>query len=129
VAQVAGVEERADADLPHRLIQVLRPQSRLLVLDNCEQFLAETAVAAVELLRGCPRLWILATSREGLGVPGEVIWRVPSLTFPWPGHQPSLAELEGFGAMALFAERARAARPGLVIAAADIAALCSSAGA
>ena len=58
-------------------------------------------------------------------MPGEVIWRVPSLTFPWPGHQPSLDEMEEFGAVALFAERARAARPGLVIGTADIAALSS----
>ncbi len=77
----------------------------------------------MQLLSGSPRLWILATSREGLGVPGEVIWRVPSLTFPWPGHLPSLDEMEGFEAMALFAERARAARPDLVIGTADIAAL------
>jgi predicted ATPase/DNA-binding CsgD family transcriptional regulator len=125
VARAIGVEERADADLAQRLTRVLRPQSRLLVLDNCEQLLAETAVLAMQLLSGCPGLWILATSREGLGVPGEVIWRVPSLTFPWPEHQPSLDEIEEFGAVALFAERARAARPGLVIGTADIAVLCS----
>src|SRR5207249_7909118 len=46
-------------------------------------------------------------------------------TFPWPEHRASLEELEGFGALALFAERARAARPGLVIATADIAPLSS----
>lgn len=125
VARAMGVEERADAELPQRLMRVLRPQRRLLVLDNCEHLLAVTAVLAMQLLTGCPQLWILATSREGLGVPGEVIWRVPSLTFPWPGHQPSLAEIEEFGAVALYAERSRAARPGLVIETADIAALCS----
>jgi serine/threonine-protein kinase PknK len=124
-ARAVGVEERADADLAQRLARVLRPQSRLLVLDNCEQLLAETAAVAIQLLSGCPRLWILATSREGLGVPGEVIWRVPSLTFPWPGHKPSSDKMEEFGAMALFAERARAARPGLEIGPADIAALSS----
>jgi predicted ATPase/DNA-binding CsgD family transcriptional regulator len=123
VARMVGVEERADADLAQRVTRVLRPQSRLLVLDNCEQLLAETAVITMQLLSGCPRLWILATSREGLGVPGEVVWRVPSLTFPWPGNPPSVDEIDGFGAMALFADRARAARPGLVIGAADIAAL------
>ena len=125
VAQAVGVEERADADLAQRLTRVLWPQRRLLVLDNCEHLLAETAVLTMQLLSGCPGLWILATSREGLGVPGEVIWRVPSLRFPWPGHQPSLDEMDEFGAMALFAERARAARPGLVIGAADIAPLTS----
>jgi non-specific serine/threonine protein kinase len=125
VARAVGVEEKVDAELAQRLTRVLRPQSRLLVLDNCEQLLAETAAVAMRLLRGCPRLWILATSREGLGVPGEVIWRVPSLRFPWPGHQPSLAVMEEFGAVALFVERARGARPGLVIGTADIAPLIS----
>ena len=79
----------------------------------------------MQLLSSCPQLWILATSREGLGVPGEVIWRVPSLSFPWPGHQHSLDEMDDFGALALFAERARCARPGLVIGAADIVPLIS----
>jgi non-specific serine/threonine protein kinase len=125
VARTVGVEEKADAELAQRLTRVLRPQSRLLVLDNCEQLLAETAAVAMQLLSGCPQLWILATSREGLGVPGEVIWRVPSLKFPWPGHQPALEEMEEFGAMALLIERARAARPGLVIGTADIAPLTS----
>jgi len=120
VARAVGVEKGSDADLAQRLTRVLWPQSRLLVLDNCEQLLAETAALAMQLLSGCPRLWILATSREGLGLPGEVIWRVPSLTIPWPGHQPSLDEMEKYGAIALFADRARAARPGLVIGTADI---------
>lgn len=125
VARAVGVEERVDAELAQRLTRVLRPQSRLLILDNCEHLLAATAEIAIQLLSGCPGLWILATSREGLGVPGEVIWRVPSLTFPWPGHQPPREKVEEFGAMALFADRARAARPGLEIGTADVAALTS----
>ena len=125
VAKAVGVEERADADLARRLLGVLRPQKRLLVLDNCEHLLAGCALAATRLLGCCPELRVLVTSREGLGVPGEVTWRVPSLTFPWPEHPPALEELEQFGAVALFADRARAARPGLVIAAADIAAVSS----
>jgi predicted ATPase/DNA-binding CsgD family transcriptional regulator len=125
VAQAVGVEERADADLALRLPGVLRPQKRLLVLDNCEHLLAGCAAVATRLLGCCPELRILVTSREGLDVPGEVTWRVPSLTFPWPDHPPSLEQLEQFGAVTLFADRAHAARPGLVIAAADIAALSS----
>lgn len=125
VAQGVGVEERADAGLARRLAGVLRPQNRLLVLDNCEHLLAGCASVATQLLGCCPELRILVTSRERLGVPGEVTWRVPSLTFPWPEHPPSLEELEEFGAAALFADRARAARPGLVIVAADITALSS----
>ena len=125
VARAVGVEERADADLAQRLLDVLRPQNRLLVLDNCEHLLAECASVATQLLGSCPELRILVTSRESLGVPGEVTYRVPSLAFPWPDHPPSMEELERFGAVALFADRARAARPGLVIAVADIAALSS----
>jgi predicted ATPase len=125
VAQPVGVEERADADLAQRLAGVLRPQRRLLVLDNCEHLLAGCASVTTRLLGCCPELRILVTGREGLGVPGEVTWRVPSLTFPWPEHPPALEDLEQFGAMELFADRARSARPGLAITAADIAALSS----
>ncbi len=120
VARAVGVEQRAGADLAQRVIRVLRQQGRLLVLDNCEHVLAASGRLATGLLGCCPDLWILATSREGLGVPGEVTWRVPSLSFPGPQETPSLTELDSFGAMALFADRARAARPGLEIEAADI---------
>ena len=82
VARVIGIEERADADPVQRLMRILRLQSRLLVLDNCEHLAAACAVAATELLGSCPELRILATGRAGLGVPGEIRWRVPSLTFP-----------------------------------------------
>jgi predicted ATPase/DNA-binding CsgD family transcriptional regulator len=125
VARAIGVEERAGADLPQRIVRVIRPQRRLLVLDNCEHLLAASTAVATELLGRCPELRILATSREGLGVPGEVTWRVPSLTFPWPEHPPSLDELQDFGAVVLFVNRACAVRPDLVITAADIVALSS----
>jgi predicted ATPase len=115
VARAIGVEERTDADTAQRLMRVLRPQSRFLVLDNCEQILPAAAEVAAQLLERCPELWILATSRERLGVPGEVIWRVPSLSFPWPESRLSFQELDEFGAVALFMERARAARHGLCV--------------
>ena len=123
VARVIGIEERADADLVQRLMRILRLQSRLLVLDNCEHLAAACAAAATQLLGSCPGLRILATGRVGLGVPGEIRWRVPSLTFPWPEHPPLLDQLDSFGAVSLFVDRARAARPGLVIRPADVGAL------
>jgi predicted ATPase/DNA-binding CsgD family transcriptional regulator len=123
VARMIGVEERADADLVPRVMRILRPQRRLLVLDNCEHLVAASAAAATQLLGFCPELRILATGRAGLGVPGEIHWRVPSLTFPWPEHPPSLEQLDSFGAISLFIDRARAARPGLVIRPADVGAL------
>ena len=67
VARVIGIEERADADPVQRLMRILRLQSRLLVLDNCEHLAAACAVAATELLGSCPELRILATGRAGGG--------------------------------------------------------------
>jgi predicted ATPase/DNA-binding CsgD family transcriptional regulator len=125
VARALGVEDRAGSDLEQRLVRVLRPQRRLVVLDNCEYLRRACAALAAGLLAACPRVTVLATSRESLAVPGEVTWRVPSLAFPWPEHQPALAELEGFEAAALFLARARAACPGLVIGAGDVAAVTS----
>ena len=66
----------------------------LLLLDNCEHLLDACGTLVVELLATCPQLTILATSREPLGVPGELSWRVPSL--------PLADE-----AIELFADRAR----------------------
>ena len=79
------------------LIDHLRDRSALLILDNCEHLLQGCAELAVALLRHCPHLRLLVTSRELLNVPGEVAWRVPPLA---PDD-----------AMQLFVERARAARP------------------
>ena len=80
---------------------------------------------AAGLLARCPQMTVLATSRESLAVPGEVTWRVPSLTFPWPEHLPALKELENFEAAALFLARARAAHRGLSLGHADVAAVTS----
>lgn len=125
VAVALGVEEHGDAGLEVRLIRVLAGQRRLVVLDNCEHLRAACADLAATLLGSCPQVAVLATSRERLGVPGEVTWRVPSLTFPWPEHPPAPDDLNSFEAIALFAERAQAARPDLRIGAGEMAAICS----
>lgn len=78
----------------------------LLILDNCEHLVAACAVLAEQLLGACPGLRILATSREPLRVPGEVTWRVPSLTLPTPGRSPDPAELDSYESVRLFCERA-----------------------
>jgi predicted ATPase/DNA-binding SARP family transcriptional activator len=78
----------------------------LLIIDNCEHLIAACAALAEHLLGACPGLRILATSREPLRVPGEVTWRVPSLTLPTPGRSVKPAELAAFEAVRLFCERA-----------------------
>ena len=83
------------------LLRFFDDNAMLLVLDNCEHLLHACGTLVVELLAACPHLTILATSREPLGVPGELSWRVPSL---------SLAD----EAIELFDDRARHARPEFV---------------
>jgi predicted ATPase/DNA-binding CsgD family transcriptional regulator len=124
-ARALGVEERVGTGLDERLVRVLRSQRRLLVTDNCEHLRGPCADLVAALLGSCPDVVVLATSRESLGVPGEVTWRVPSLTFPWPENPPAAADMEGFEAIALFLARARAARPGLVAGPAEVAAITS----
>jgi non-specific serine/threonine protein kinase len=77
-------------------------------LDNCEHLIEACAQYAEQLLAGCPRLKILATSRERLGLFNETTWPVPSLPLPEMQQTPSPSELEEYASVALFAERARA---------------------
>jgi predicted ATPase len=62
------------------LLRFISNQHMLMVLDNCEHLLDATAALTTALLRACPRLTVLATSREPIGVPDEVTWRVPPLS-------------------------------------------------
>ncbi|MFN2464692.1 MAG: AAA family ATPase [Candidatus Dormibacteria bacterium] len=79
----------------------------LLLLDNCEHLLSAVAETSSKLLEAVRGLTVLATSRELLGVPGEVSWRVPSLAAPNPAHLPRLEEFGAFPAVRLFIDRAR----------------------
>ena len=94
------------------LVVLLRPLKLLLVLDNCEHLIAGIAAAADGLLRGCPHLKILATSREPLGLGGEVVLPVRPLTVPDPSRPCSIRGLPSYEAIMLFTERAGAAIPG-----------------
>jgi non-specific serine/threonine protein kinase len=101
----------------------LEPLDLLLVLDNCEHLIQACAELAENLLRSCPRLTILATSREPLRVPGEVIWRVSALSVPDPDRLPTLEELVRYEAVQLFTSRAQAALPTFAVTAGNAAAL------
>ena len=83
----------------------------LLVLDNCEHVVDACAVLAQSLLRGCPSLRILTTSREALNIPGELVWRVPSLRLPDARQALSPEILATCEAVALFIDRARSVDP------------------
>lgn len=111
VASALGVREEPGRALLATLTAHLADRELLLVLDNCEHLVGAAAFLAAHLLRGAPRLHILATSREALGVAGETTWRVPSLSTPDPTHPGPPEALADFEAVRLFVERAQAARP------------------
>ena len=89
------------------LLDALAPQDVLIVLDNCEHLIGGCAKAAEAIVRRCPKVHLLATSREPLGIGGETIYRVPSLSLPGPGEAGPPAP-GSCDAVALFADRARA---------------------
>jgi predicted ATPase/DNA-binding SARP family transcriptional activator len=91
------------------LLDALRERDMLLVLDNCEHLVQACAVLAGRLLHECPRLRILATSREALGIDGERAWLVPGLAVPEAVGQP-VDTLQEVPAVRLFVERAQAAQ-------------------
>ncbi len=111
VAKVLGVREEPGRPLTATLVEAIGGKSLLLVLDNCEHMAAACATLADGLLRACPHLRILATSQEGLGISGEILWRIPTLSVPdlrrgSPGTKDKAARFE---AVRLFMERAVAA--------------------
>ncbi|HZQ36688.1 MAG TPA: adenylate/guanylate cyclase domain-containing protein [Dehalococcoidia bacterium] len=118
VAAPLGLQEMPGYPLPKALAQALQSRRVLLVLDNCEHLVAACAELVVALLVRCPELHVLVTSREALGVAGEVGWRVPSLSTPAAdvGGAPEQAgTLAAFAGPRLFLERARAAEPGFAL--------------
>ncbi|WP_433723195.1 protein kinase domain-containing protein [Nocardia sp. CA-129566] len=97
------------------LIDYLAARQLLLVLDNCEQIVDAAAKVVDALLRACPKLRILATSRETLSVGGETVLQVRPLTVPDRDQPPSLRSAPRYDAVTLFAERATTAVPGFAL--------------
>jgi predicted ATPase/DNA-binding SARP family transcriptional activator len=109
IAAAASARPPAGRDLVDSLAELLRPRRLLLVLDNCEHLVAACAPLVATLLERAPELRVLATSREVLGVGGEVVWPVPPLSLPAsPLHSEDVSRAE---AVRLFVARARAALP------------------
>jgi predicted ATPase len=98
VARVLGLPDQPGQPTTELLRRFVRDRQMLMLLDNCEHLLDASAELITRLLGSCPRLTLLTTSREPIGVPSEVSWRVPSL---------SLAD----EAIELFSDRARRAKP------------------
>jgi predicted ATPase/DNA-binding SARP family transcriptional activator len=115
LASALGVREVPDRSLTDALVEHLKPRKALLILDNCEHLVEGCAVLADTLLRACPELEILATSREPLRIAGEATWMVPSLSLPDPLRLPPTEELARYEAVRLFVERAKAVNAGFAL--------------
>ena len=109
VATMFSVTARAGQGTREALVDFLRHQELMLILDNCEHLLAGVAGLAAALQRSCPRLAILATSREGLGIDGERLVPVPSLAVPTADD--GLEVIMQAEAVRLFTDRASAVKP------------------
>ncbi|HEX7170917.1 MAG TPA: BTAD domain-containing putative transcriptional regulator, partial [Rubrobacter sp.] len=112
VAGTLGVHEQPGRSFLDSLLDTLGDKQMLLLLDNCEHLVDAATQLTMALLDSCPRIRVLATSRERLGVIGELSWPVPSLSAPGAEEAPTVEELEGYESALLFADRASKGHPG-----------------
>jgi predicted ATPase/DNA-binding CsgD family transcriptional regulator len=115
VAFTLGVRERPGSSLTEALSYYLRTRNLLLILDNCEHLIEACAELAETLLRSCPGLRVFATSREALGITGEIAWPIPSLSLPDLRRLPDLESLPRYESARLFVERTAAVRPNFTL--------------
>jgi len=124
VGRALGVRDQPGAPATDSLIDFLRYKELLLLLDNCEHVIGAAAELADRILGACPFVTVLASSREALGVAGEAVFQVPSLTVPATlerprHHDPDAAawfeEIAATGAVHLFVDRATAVQPSFTL--------------
>ena len=111
IAAIFEVREAPGTPVIDAIVAHLRKKKLLLILDNCEHLIAEASDAAHAVLRLCPEVRILATSREALNVAGELVYRMPSLSVPKRTAGLTAEAARDYGALLLFEERARSANP------------------
>jgi predicted ATPase/DNA-binding SARP family transcriptional activator len=127
VAAALGVERRPGRSLSESIVELLAPLEVVLVLDNCEHVLAAAARMVAEILRWCPGVHVVATSRSAMDMPGEHIWRVAPLPVPSDVDAP-VEVVAANPAVRLFANRAGQVSPAFSIDAAnarDVAEICA----
>ncbi|MBC8140541.1 MAG: tetratricopeptide repeat protein [Armatimonadetes bacterium] len=128
VAKVLFVKEVPGESLLDTLVRDLRPKKLLLLLDNCEHVLPAISRLADALLKNCPDVRLLATSRESLQIGGETLYRVPSLPLPDPAEAPTAQNVGQYEAVRLFIDRAIASKPAFAVTNANapaVAQICS----
>lgn len=106
IASVCGISIHNTANASRDLVEALIGRRAWIVLDNCEQVITGVAAVVLQLLKSCPEITIVATSREPLGLSSEVVYRLPFLSFPPKGTKLSVGS--EYSALELFVIRARA---------------------
>jgi predicted ATPase/class 3 adenylate cyclase len=112
VAQAIGVREEPGRAVSETLLEAIGDRYLLILLDNCEHLIDACAKLVDSLMRSCPRVHVLATSREPLAITGERVYRVPTMTVPGEDDDPATTPSE---AVELFTERAAEVRPGFAV--------------
>jgi predicted ATPase len=115
IAEVLNIREVPDKVIIDIIIDNIKKKSLLLLLDNCEHLIGACAETADRLLQSVEGICILATSREALNITGEVVWRIPPLSFPEAGKIKNEVEVQQYDAIKLFADRAGLSKPGFAI--------------
>jgi predicted ATPase/class 3 adenylate cyclase len=123
VGGTLGLREDAGRPILEALTAHLGSRHMMLILDNCEHLVGAVADLVEQLLAAAPKLQIMCTSREALGIIGETAWRVPSMSLPDPRRLPPLDEVRAAEAIRLFRDRAQAVAPGFEITDANAAAV------
>ncbi|GAB3274271.1 ATP-binding protein [Parasphingorhabdus pacifica] len=111
VTEQLGINSPTSGDDLDAIVEHLKNRELLLVLDNCEHVVEEAALLVDTVLRACPGVRILATSRQSLGVAGESTLVVPPLPTPDPDHLPPPETYEQYSSVRLLVDRAKAAVP------------------
>jgi predicted ATPase/class 3 adenylate cyclase len=115
VASALGISEEPGRDLLATLTDYLRHKKALLFVDNCEHLIDACAQLIDTILRSCPGIHFLATSREALGIAGETSWPLPPMSIPDVEQTMPLDSLAGSDAIQLFLDRALAVHPGFIL--------------
>ncbi len=115
VASIFALKEEGGRSLEAALKDYLREKRLVLILDSCEHLVAACAQFSDAFLHACPHLKILASSREAMGIAGEAVYRVPSLSFPDPKRLPSFETLSQFEAVRLLIDRALLVQPAFAV--------------
>ncbi len=123
VATTLGVQQRQGLTITDRLVEYLRPRRLLPLLDNCEHVLDAAAGLVDALVRGCPGLTVLATSREPLGTDGERVLPVPPLPVPPALMSGDVQAVAAVASVALFCRRAASASPAFALTGDNVAAV------